>query len=143
VKQRVINHLHQNHRKRGGSGSPLFTVCERENRVVSCYENFDSLLTPENHISRSPSDTYYVNKDYVLRGHTSAHQHALIRTGLDAFLCVGDVYRRDEIDRTHYPCFHQIEGLFLLCFLSPIFRCLSFLARSIVWKSTKRRQSAI
>lgn len=110
LKQRIINHFNQHHRKGHGSRSPLFSVAERERRVVSCYENFDSLLTPADHVSRKPSDTYYVNKDHVLRAHTSAHQHSLICSGLDAFLCVGDVYRRDEIDRTHYPCFHQMEG---------------------------------
>ena len=34
--------------------------------------------------------------------------------GLDNFLVVGDVYRRDEIDSTHYPVFHQIEGVRLV-----------------------------
>jgi len=111
LKQRIVNHFYKFHLKRSGSGSPLFAVCENQNRVVSCFENFDSLLTPADHVSRQRSDTYYVNKDHVLRGHTSAHQLALARSGLDAFLCVGDVYRRDEIDRTHYPCFHQMEAV--------------------------------
>uniref|UniRef100_A0A8R1EGN2 phenylalanine--tRNA ligase n=2 Tax=Caenorhabditis japonica TaxID=281687 RepID=A0A8R1EGN2_CAEJA len=73
--------------------------------------NFDSLLTPQDHLSRRASDTYYVNSDHCLRAHTSAHQHTLMQSGLDAFLVIGDVYRRDEVDRTHYPCFHQIEGV--------------------------------
>ena len=34
--------------------------------------------------------------------------------GLDNFLVAGDVYRRDEIDSTHYPVFHQIEGVRLI-----------------------------
>ena len=50
----------------------------------------------------------------MLRAHTSAHQRDLIASGLDAFLAIGDVYRRDEIDRTHYPVFHQVEGVRLL-----------------------------
>lgn len=112
LKQRIVSHFNQNFRKGGGSRSPLFTVCEHERRVVSVSENFDSLLTPDDHISRSATDAYYINKDHLLRGHTSAHQDSLIRSGLDAFLCFGDVYRRDEIDRTHYPCFHQMEGTF-------------------------------
>jgi len=41
----------------------------------------------------------------------SAHQSTLLGKGLEAFLCTGDVYRRDEIDRTHYPVFHQMEGV--------------------------------
>lgn len=119
MKQRIIAHFHAHHRK-AGNRSPKFAVCDNEPRVVSTFDNFDSLLTPVDHISRRTSDTYYVNQDHCLRGHTSAHQFSLIKRGLDAFLVVGDVYRRDEIDRTHYPCFHQMEGelfnIFLLCF---------------------------
>lgn len=47
----------------------------------------------------------------MLRAHTSAHQRELVRSGLDAFLLAGDVYRRDEIDTSHYPVFHQMEGV--------------------------------
>lgn len=47
----------------------------------------------------------------MLRAHTSAHQRDLVRSGLDAFLLAGDVYRRDEIDASHYPVFHQMEGV--------------------------------
>lgn len=47
----------------------------------------------------------------MLRAHTSAHQRELVRSGLDAFLVAGDVYRRDEIDASHYPVFHQMEGV--------------------------------
>merc|ERR1712025_498037 len=47
----------------------------------------------------------------MLRAHTSAHQSDLIKMGLDNFLVVGDVYRRDTIDATHYPVFHQMEGV--------------------------------
>lgn len=109
LKQQIINHFHNVHRK-AGSSSPLFAVCENEPRLVSTFENFDSLLTPSDHISRRTSDTYYVNEGYCLRAHTSAHQFQLLKQGFDNFIVPGDVYRRDEIDRTHYPCFHQIEG---------------------------------
>ena len=46
-----------------------------------------------------------------MRTHTSAHQCEIMRSGVDAFLCTGDVYRRDEIDSSHYPAFHQMEGV--------------------------------
>ncbi|CAG9813276.1 unnamed protein product [Phaedon cochleariae] len=39
----------------------------------------------------------------------TAHQSELIQAGLNNFLMIGDVYRRDEIDRTHYPVFHQVD----------------------------------
>lgn len=79
--------------------------------LVTVKQNFDELLIPPGHVSRRPSDTYYVDDTHVLRTHTSAHQQDLIASGLDAFLVTGDVYRRDEIDRTHYPVFHQMEGV--------------------------------
>ncbi|MCO5573064.1 hypothetical protein L7F22_026829 [Adiantum nelumboides] len=48
--------------------------------------------------------------DTVLRTHTSAHQAQKLREGCTHFLVTGDVYRRDSIDATHYPVFHQMEG---------------------------------
>ena len=63
---------------------------------------------PADHVSRSYNDTYYVNADTVLRCHTSAHQAELLREGHSHFLVTGDVYRRDSIDSTHYPVFHQV-----------------------------------
>lgn len=47
----------------------------------------------------------------MLRTHTSAHQTQFISLGIEAFLSTGDVYRRDEIDASHYPVFHQMEGV--------------------------------
>ena len=76
-------------------------------------------------MSRSKNDCYYVNKDYLLRGHTSAHQYELIKSGLDSFLVFGDVYRRDEIDRKHYPIFHQCEGVRLFN-KHDLFKCSAF-----------------
>lgn len=77
-------------------------------------ENFDSLLVPKDHVSRSKNDCYYINRDYLLRAHTTAHQSELIRMGLDNFVVFGDVYRRDQIDSTHFPVFHQADGVHLL-----------------------------
>ena len=48
---------------------------------------------------------------YICSAHTSAHQCELMRGGNLRFLCTGDVYRRDEIDASHYPVFHQMEGV--------------------------------
>jgi phenylalanyl-tRNA synthetase alpha chain len=64
------------------------------------------LLIPSDHISRKRSDTYYINESQLLRTHTSAYQKQLISAKTDAFLIFADVYRRDEIDATHYPVFH-------------------------------------
>jgi len=78
---------------------------------VSTRDNFDKLLIEPNHPARSKSDTYYVNENTVLRTHTSAHQNELLNKGHRNFLVTGDVYRKDEINATHYPVFHQMEGV--------------------------------
>ena len=109
IRQRIQNYFYASFVNR--RGNPLFAVFDNMNPVVSVHQNFDSLLVPEDHISRSKSDTYYINQNQLLRAHTSAHQEELIRMGFDNFLCVGDVYRRDAIDATHYPVFHQMEGV--------------------------------
>jgi phenylalanyl-tRNA synthetase alpha chain len=88
-----------------------FQVFDSLSPVVSTENNFDDLLIPHDHVSRKASDTYYLDDRTVLRTHTSAHQSTLIRQGLQAFLVTGDVYRRDEIDASHYPVFHQMEGV--------------------------------
>jgi phenylalanyl-tRNA synthetase alpha chain len=85
-----------------------FTVFDRLDPIVTTKANFDDLLVAPDHISRARSDTYYIDGGRVLRTHTSAHQSSLIGAGHHAFLCTGDVYRRDEIDASHYPVFHQV-----------------------------------
>jgi phenylalanyl-tRNA synthetase alpha chain len=101
-------------------GRPIFTLFSNLSPVVTVQQNFDDLLIPLDHPGRKPTDTYYINDDYVLRTHTTAHEVDLIRKGYRAFLTSGDVYRRDEIDATHYPVFHQMEGvrLFPVCSIS-------------------------
>ncbi|KAJ1916279.1 phenylalanyl-tRNA synthetase alpha subunit, mitochondrial [Tieghemiomyces parasiticus] len=80
--------------------------------VVTTEANFDSLLIPTDHPSRSRHDAYYLNATTMLRSHTSAHQLEVLRDhGHRAFLVAADVYRRDEIDASHYPVFHQMEGV--------------------------------
>lgn len=86
-----------------------FEHFDNEPNIVSTIDNFDLLLIPKDHPSRSKSDTYYVTNDIVLRTHTSAHQNKLLALGKKSFLVTGDVYRKDEIDRFHYPVFHQME----------------------------------
>ncbi|KAK3085293.1 hypothetical protein FSP39_001171 [Pinctada imbricata] len=91
--------------------SQIFSVYDSLSPVVTVEQNFDSLLVPVDHVCRSVSDNYYINRKHLLRAHTSAHQRDLVKSGLDAFLVVGDVYRRDTIDASHYPVFHQMEGV--------------------------------
>merc|ERR1712232_696727 len=82
-----------------------------EDPIVTTKQCFDDLRIEPDHPGRSPSDTYYLSDDKLLRTHTSAHQSQHLRQGHECFLCAGDVYRRDEIDASHYPAFHQLEGV--------------------------------
>jgi len=91
-----------------------YEIFDAEDPIVTAQQCFDDLLIRPDHPGRAPSDTYYVTDSTLLRTHTSAHQSQHLRSGVDAFLCSGDVYRRDEIDATHYPAFHQMEGVKLI-----------------------------
>ncbi|WVQ74694.1 phenylalanine-tRNA ligase [Cryptococcus sp. DSM 104548] len=87
-----------------------YTALVPETPAVSVHQNFDELGFPPDHPGRSMTDSYYLNKDYMLRTHTSAHEVESYRKGLNQWLLSADVYRRDEIDSSHYPVFHQMEG---------------------------------
>ncbi|KAA8893938.1 hypothetical protein FN846DRAFT_976713 [Sphaerosporella brunnea] len=90
---------------------PVYKSYNNLSPVVSVHQNFDSLGFPASHPGRSKTDTYYINKDTVLRTHTSAHQADIFAAGESkGFTVAADVYRRDAIDRSHYPVFHQMEG---------------------------------
>ena len=109
IKQRIVDYAYGKYEN--VRGNPLFSVHQNLSPVVNMHQNFDSLLVPPDHPSRNKSDSYYLNQQFMLRAHTSAHQAELITMGLDNFLVVGDVYRRDAIDSSHYPAFHQMEGV--------------------------------
>lgn len=109
IKERIVHHIQKTYTTR--TGNALYAHFDSVPPVVTTEQNFDSLLIPKGHVARSKKDNYYINSHTLLRAHTSAHQRDFIRMGLDRFLVTGDVYRRDEIDRTHYPAFHQMEGV--------------------------------
>jgi phenylalanyl-tRNA synthetase alpha chain len=75
--------------------------------------NFDALGFPSWHPSRSPRASLYVGDDTVLRTETSPAQiHKMESQKPPIYMVsIGRVYRRDTIDATHYPIFHQFEGL--------------------------------
>src|SRR3989344_4898921 len=86
------------------------------------FKNFDIMNAPADHPSRQETDTYYPEKDWVLRTHTTVmwpyyfseeNMKKLETEGEIGALCFGKVYRKDEIDRSHYPAFHQIDGLYI------------------------------
>lgn len=75
--------------------------------------NFEKLNIPANHPAKDEQDTFYINKDIVLRTQTSPVQARVMEQGKlpIRMIAPGRVFRSDEVDATHSPSFHQIEGL--------------------------------
>ena len=75
--------------------------------------NFELMNLPKNHPARDAQDTFYMDDNIVLRTHTSPMQARamLTRKPPIRIICPGRVYRADELDATHSPVFHQMEGL--------------------------------
>ncbi|KAJ7172467.1 hypothetical protein C8R46DRAFT_1161888 [Mycena filopes] len=74
---------------------PEFAHLSSLSPLVTPFKNFDELSFPQDHPGRAVTDSYYVE---------------VFRRGADKWLLTADVYRRDEIDGSHYPIFHQMEG---------------------------------
>ncbi|EKM82677.1 hypothetical protein AGABI1DRAFT_33556 [Agaricus bisporus var. burnettii JB137-S8] len=89
---------------------PDFAHLSSLSPIVTPFKNFDELSFPADHPGRAVTDSYYINKDLMLRTHTSTHEVDTFRDGKTKWLLTADVYRRDEIDASHYPVFHQVEG---------------------------------
>jgi phenylalanyl-tRNA synthetase alpha chain len=86
----------------------------RDDREVETVEyNFDKLAFEPTHPARSPRATFFFDAEHVLRTETSPSQiRALEEQDLPIYMVsLGRCYRRDAIDATHYPIFHQFEGL--------------------------------
>lgn len=113
IKRRIEEYLVQESRR--GDWGVEVDIHDDLNPIVDQKSCFDDLRVAKDHVSRRPSDTYYLSNDYLLRTHTSAHQNYFIsnvpKDSGGAFVVSGDVYRRDEIDSSHYPVFHQMEGV--------------------------------
>ena len=75
--------------------------------------NFELMNIPKNHPARDAQDTFYIDDNTVLRTHTSPVQARtmLSRKPPIRIVSPGRVFRADEVDATHSPVFHQIEGL--------------------------------
>jgi len=93
-------------------------------RIVTVEQCFDLLNMPKDHLARRETDTYYLDDTHILRTHTTAFwpfylkdKEVLKKLERDSevkALAFGTVFRKDEIDRTHYPAFFNIDGL-LIC----------------------------
>lgn len=75
--------------------------------------NFEKLNIPKNHPAKDEQDTFYINNEIVLRTQTSPVQARVMEQGKlpIRMIAPGRVFRSDEVDATHSPSFHQIEGL--------------------------------
>jgi phenylalanyl-tRNA synthetase alpha chain len=92
-------------------------------RIVTVAQNFDILNAPADHPSRRETDTYYLDDFHVLRTQTTDMWSfylkdpevlkKLEKDGHVGELSTGIVFRKDEIDRKHFPAFHQIDGLYV------------------------------
>ena len=111
--------------------------------IETDYYNFEALNTPADHPARDMQDTFYISDGILLRSQTSAGQIRTMESTAPPIkmISVGRVYRSDDIDATHSPVFHQIEGLVVdknitMCDLKGI---LEAFAKYFFGSSTKTR----
>ncbi len=81
--------------------------------VETDYYNFEALNIPADHPAKDEQDTFYVTENILLRTQTSGTQvHEMEKGRLPIrMIAPGRVFRADEVDATHSPSFHQVEGL--------------------------------
>lgn len=77
------------------------------------YYNFEALNIPKDHPARDDQDSFYLNREILLRTHTSPVEIRVMEKQQPPvrIIATGKCYRRDAADSTHSPMFHQIEGL--------------------------------
>ena len=107
--------------------------------------NFDRLNADEGHPSRDWSDTFYFDKDsrVMLRSQTSPMQVRAMETRSlpIRIIAPGRVYRKDEVDATHSPMFHQVEGMVIdrNVTMADLKGTLNLLVESLYGKGTQTR----
>lgn len=111
--------------------------------VELTHYNFDLLNTSPNHPARDPQDTFYFDDDIVLRTQTSSVQGRVMETRQPPIRIIapGRVYRSDDLDATHSPLFHQIEGMLIDegVRMSDLKGYLEVFAQAIFGKETRVR----
>ncbi len=105
------------------------------------YYNFEALNIPANHPAKDEQDTFYINDKILLRTQTSPVQVRTMETRPlpIRMIAPGRVFRSDEVDATHSPSFHQIEGMVIdknITF-SDLKGTLAEFARELFGKDTK------
>ncbi len=89
-------------------------VIEEGPEIDTDHNNFKALNFQDDHPARDSQDTLYINEKTLLRTHTSPVQHrTMLKMAPEPIRAImpGRVFRRDDIDATHSPQFHQVEGL--------------------------------
>lgn len=113
--------------------------------VETAYYNFEALNIPKNHPARDEQDTFYVEglADFVLRTQTSPVQIRVMENKNMPIKIVapGRVYRSDEVDATHSPVFHQLEGLVIdkNITMGDLKGALTVFAKELLGEDTKVR----
>ena len=111
----------------GGSLHPITMTFRRIERIFEAagydvvsgpeiedeYHNFEALNIPADHPARAMHDTLYLDNGLLLRTHTSPVQIRTMESQPPPIrvICPGRVYRKDNVDASHSPMFHQVEGL--------------------------------
>ena len=105
------------------------------------YYNFEALNIPADHPAKDEQDTFYISGDFLLRTQTSSVQVREMEKGHLPIKMIspGRVFRADEVDATHSPSFHQIEGLVIDqdITMSDLKGTLAEFAREIFGEDTK------
>ena len=111
--------------------------------IETVENNFDLLNTPANHPSRDMTDTFYFDDKKLLRTQTSPCQiRAMKEIGAPLrMICTGRVFRNDEVDATHSPMFHQMEGLVIdkNVTIANLMHSLDYFVKAFFGKYMKKR----
>jgi phenylalanyl-tRNA synthetase alpha chain len=113
--------------------------------IETDYYNFEALNTPEHHPARDDSDTFYFEGSggFMLRTATSPMQVRVMESRKPPIriICPGKVFRSDDVDATHSPVFHQVEGLVVDkgITMGDLKGALSVFAREMFGVNTKTR----
>jgi phenylalanyl-tRNA synthetase alpha chain len=157
LRSEVIDVTIPGKRKQLGKKHPLSIVLDEINEVFLGmgyeiaegpevefdYYNFEALNIPPNHPARDTQDTFYINESIVLRTQTSPVQIRVMEGKKPPIkiICPGRVYRSDEVDATHSPIFHQVEGLVVDkgVTMGDLIGTLEVFAKSLFGENTKIR----
>ncbi len=111
--------------------------------VETEYYNFEALNMPRYHPARDEQDSFYLDNNYLLRTQTSPVQIRVMekKSPPIRIIAPGRCYRRDAVDASHFPMFHQVEGLAVdkKITFSDLKGCLTYFVHRMFGKETRIR----